>query len=59
MSPRRYELRQKAMRFMDSSFKEEFILVSNLDGGTNSPSLALPLKLTSVSVRVPVTPSPQ
>lgn len=59
MNPRKHELWEKGVRFMDSSFKGEFILVCNLRGGTNSPSSALPLKLTSVSVRTSVTPSPQ
>lgn len=44
---------------MDSSFKEKFILVSNLDGGINALSLTLPLELTSVNVTVSVTPCPQ
>lgn len=37
---------------MDSSFKEKCIIVSNLDEGTSAPYLTLPLKLTSVSVRL-------
>lgn len=45
------------MRFMDNSIREKFILVSNLDEGTNASSLLL--KLTSMSVRVSEIPSPQ
>lgn len=44
---------------MDSSVKEKFILLCNLEEGTNTLSLALQLKLSSVIVRVSVTPSPQ